>query len=373
MKTLLHTHAHVRAAALIGTAALCQMAYAGVSPCSYQTSMLQAWDSRSSPLEGEVQNAKNGWTFHRSDLQDSLLTGVALGSLLSTSWGAVDQPFFIPLVGPRYSPNEERNQCTAFRRTPSFEGLFFHPGYDQSIDVMAVFQPQSTIFVSALQLRVELLGASSPDFLISAIFVPAVGAPVTLVSQRSVASLAPALTLNHIAGRLPRMMGPGDKIMIVGDSGTEPFEDWGNLNATITIDGAPTILVQPASSASCLRGEVTLAVAAAGATSYQWRKNGEEIEGAVSATYEFSDSLVTDGGIYDCMVTNECGTVLSEPALVSVCPADFNCDGGIDGDDVSAFFLAWENGEFTSDVNGDGGVDGSDVSEFFVRWEAGSC
>ncbi|MBL9002572.1 MAG: hypothetical protein JNK25_15690 [Phycisphaerae bacterium] len=55
------------------------------------------------------------------------------------------------------------------------------------------------------------------------------------------------------------------------------------------------------------------------------------------------------------------------------CPADFNNDGGVDGADVEAFFVAWENGETIADVNNDGGIDGGDVETFFIAWEAGGC
>ncbi|MBS0198234.1 MAG: DNRLRE domain-containing protein [Planctomycetes bacterium] len=55
------------------------------------------------------------------------------------------------------------------------------------------------------------------------------------------------------------------------------------------------------------------------------------------------------------------------------CPADFNRDGGVDGGDVEAFFLAWEAGDASTDVNSDGGVDGADVEVFFIAWEAGGC
>jgi len=55
------------------------------------------------------------------------------------------------------------------------------------------------------------------------------------------------------------------------------------------------------------------------------------------------------------------------------CYADFNGDGGIDGDDIAAFFQAWENAVSSADVNNDGGIDGEDVSTFFVAWEAGGC
>lgn len=64
--------------------------------------------------------------------------------------------------------------------------------------------------------------------------------------------------------------------------------------------------------------------------------------------------------------------VILRPRATS-CPADFNQDGGVDGQDVEAFFLAWEAGDNRADVNQDGGVDGADVEMFFVHWQAGGC
>ena len=55
------------------------------------------------------------------------------------------------------------------------------------------------------------------------------------------------------------------------------------------------------------------------------------------------------------------------------CSADFNADGGVDGADIEAFFVAFAIGEPEADVNADGGVDGGDVESFFVVWEAGGC
>ncbi len=55
------------------------------------------------------------------------------------------------------------------------------------------------------------------------------------------------------------------------------------------------------------------------------------------------------------------------------CIADFNGDGGVDGADVEAFFVPWQEGDAAADVNGDGGVDGADVETFFVAWQAGGC
>ena len=61
------------------------------------------------------------------------------------------------------------------------------------------------------------------------------------------------------------------------------------------------------------------------------------------------------------------------PSTCPGCAADFNDDGGVDGGDVAAFFVAWEAGEGCGDVNEDGGVDGQDTFAFFTVWQNGGC
>ncbi|MFZ4574975.1 MAG: hypothetical protein ACOYN0_11295 [Phycisphaerales bacterium] len=55
------------------------------------------------------------------------------------------------------------------------------------------------------------------------------------------------------------------------------------------------------------------------------------------------------------------------------CAADYNKDGGIDGDDVIAFFGDWDSAAGCSDVTRDGGIDGDDVIQFFSQWDVGGC
>lgn len=50
---------------------------------------------------------------------------------------------------------------------------------------------------------------------------------------------------------------------------------------------------------------------------------------------------------------------------------DFTGDGGIDGDDVIAFFIAWDAGVNDADYTGDGAVDGDDAILFFSLWDSG--
>ncbi len=53
------------------------------------------------------------------------------------------------------------------------------------------------------------------------------------------------------------------------------------------------------------------------------------------------------------------------------CPADYDGSGGIDGDDIAAFFTDWQQGE--ADVDRSGGTDGDDITFFFAVWQAGGC
>ncbi len=58
-------------------------------------------------------------------------------------------------------------------------------------------------------------------------------------------------------------------------------------------------------------------------------------------------------------------------AIGSRCPSDVDGSGGVDGDDVIAFFDAWDAGEPDGDVNADGAIDGDDVIGFFAGWDRG--
>ena len=150
-------------------------------------------------------------------------------------------------------------------------------------------------------------------------------------------------------------------------------------NFAIYRSGTPlTISMQPSPLTSCLSSPADFSVAASGAGpfSYQWRKDTLPIDplanpSAATAVLTIPSVQLLDAGSYDCRVTNACGSVASDPAVLTICIGDFNCDGGLDGGDVEIFFQAWETGDPAGDVNGDGGVDGSDVGLFFARWESG--
>ncbi len=169
--------------------------------------------------------------------------------------------------------------------------------------------------------------------------------------------------------------------------------------------GAPIIDQQPASVTTCPAGPVEVSVVASGggALGYRWEvrdlsapsgwravTDGPVLVGDASvavASGAASPTLVltslspawrgsasVNGRAVRCIISGECGgtaSVTTTSALVSLCGADINCDGGVDGADIDAFFGLWETGDETADINADGGIDGDDVGAFFLTWEAG--
>jgi subtilisin-like proprotein convertase family protein len=85
------------------------------------------------------------------------------------------------------------------------------------------------------------------------------------------------------------------------------------------------------------------------------------------------DLVASDAGFLDAFSFK---ILVTLPTCQSTCPgcvADFNQDGGVDGQDVNAFFEAWESGDICADANSDGGIDGADVGQFYLVWQRGGC
>lgn len=162
---------------------------------------------------------------------------------------------------------------------------------------------------------------------------------------------------------------------------------------------SPRFALQPSSVVACPGGDASIVTLASGLQNveYQWQIadfatppgwselidgslaiNGiiwGTLTGARTSTLVVSPDPLTyfTGSLlrFRCIVSNTCGSVISNPATLSICLADFNCDSAVDGDDVIAFFTAWDAGQIEADVNGDDSVDGDDVIAFFGAWDGG--
>ncbi|MBN1342404.1 MAG: hypothetical protein JXQ73_06975 [Phycisphaerae bacterium] len=97
--------------------------------------------------------------------------------------------------------------------------------------------------------------------------------------------------------------------------------------AVLEIDaGAAPVIVQhpePVEQTVCIGDDVTYAVVANGLNvTYQWRKDGVDVQGATSGTLEVADVGAADAGPYTCVVGDDCGgSVMSTTALLHVAPA----------------------------------------------------
>jgi len=92
----------------------------------------------------------------------------------------------------------------------------------------------------------------------------------------------------------------------------------------------PPSIVPPQTSRTVAAGQpLTLSVTAANANpaSFQWRRNGVDLadggtlSGTTASTLTIAPAAFTDAGIYEVVVTNECGVATSPPVAVSIAGA----------------------------------------------------
>ena len=94
-----------------------------------------------------------------------------------------------------------------------------------------------------------------------------------------------------------------------------------SVSALITIQ--TTILTHPAGQTVCENDPVFFTAGATGAAlTYQWRKDGVNINGATQNFFVINAAAMSDAGIYDVVVTSPTCTQTSEPAtlIVQTCP-----------------------------------------------------
>lgn len=151
--------------------------------------------------------------------------------------------------------------------------------------------------------------------------------------------------------------------------------------AISSVGNPPTIQQHPASQVVNEGDPATFTVVATNAVTYSWRRNGTplanggRISGADTATLSINPTLASDAGSYDVVVTSSCASVTSNPATLTVnsssCnPCDTNCDGSVNGADISGFVDALAGGTpgncspCNSDTNADGTINGQDIQGF---------
>lgn len=152
---------------------------------------------------------------------------------------------------------------------------------------------------------------------------------------------------------------------------------------------APSITGQPKSVTVLENGFAAFSVSAQGTTlSYQWRKDGSAILGAVGASYVIERVGLEHAGKYNVVVSNSCGSVTSATASLTVQPVAgmyFPPLNGSDGDwaRVTTAELGWNDGalqelnQYVQDTRGTGFIilhRGKIVVEkYWQGWSSGSA
>jgi N-acetyl-anhydromuramyl-L-alanine amidase AmpD len=115
-----------------------------------------------------------------------------------------------------------------------------------------------------------------------------------------------------------------------------------SIEVDLSIKDATQISAHPASQKVCNGAPVSFSVTASGSGSltYKWQKDGQDIANATAALLEIAAVTEAELGTYHCVVTGECGAVVSEDAVLTMATAvaaDFDGDCDVDEVDLTHF------------------------------------
>jgi hypothetical protein len=130
---------------------------------------------------------------------------------------------------------------------------------------------------------------------------------------------------------------------------------------------------QPQNTYTCTGGTVEFEVLTIpGTYTYQWRRNGDLImhDGDMPRLRVVNVGSPSIGA-YDCIVTNDCGSMLSDPAMLTICDADYDCDGMLDSRDFFVFISDFLSDMPRADYNDDGTMDSRDFFAYILDFFRG--
>ena len=89
---------------------------------------------------------------------------------------------------------------------------------------------------------------------------------------------------------------------------------------TPIVDASPSLIEPPLDTTVCEGDAATLTVVASGLAelAFQWRKGGINVQEETNSTLTIDPASLDDTGSYTVVVTNACGSVMSDPAALTV-------------------------------------------------------
>lgn len=344
----------------------------------FTTDMASAYLASGDPALRATQDTDSAWTFHQGTPGGPLLTGIPGGGAYTAGfWGSVAFAYNIPTGGPIYSDNPQLNQIGFYYRTPSFTGVFLHPGEGDGLEGCASLNIQAPIFVTAITGKFEKLGTW--DGALCRVVKRVAGVDTDVVAPTFAAPHpSAAVDLVPISGSLPLALNPGDTLWVQTQRFGNANEDWCNVNVSVTFEGGPLVPAAATVTPACFGRSAKLRIEALGTgLTYQWRRNGINVTNLVNryagaTTNELTISNLTKPDtldVYDCAVTSSCTgfTVVSGAGRVTNLLPDLNADGLINTADLTTFlgrFGTTVSPLNPADINSDGVVNTADLVGF---------
>jgi len=189
---------------------------------------------------------------------------------------------------------------------------------------------------------------------------------------------------SHIVNSLVEQVFEMDLCVSIGtiiDFAVDPLESWDSCDNTgVTVSITGPITADPVPVRSCLGGTSSMSVEARGSgnINYTWRKNklplqdGPHYSGVNTPTLSVLNARVADQGMYDCVASVCGGAFASAQAELSICYADYNCDGSVNSQDFFDFISGFMSEDPRVDsINLDGYVNSQDLMDFIAAFFAG--
>ena len=178
--------------------------------------------------------------------------------------------------------------------------------------VGALFAPSSSLTINRQPTNATVVLSNPAGFSVDASGT----APLTYQWRKSGINIGGATATNYsIASVIAADAGSYDVVVLngVGSSITSSV-------ATLTVLFPPSISQSPQSQNVINGSNATFSVAASGSPSlsYQWRKDGVNIGGAVATNYSITGVTTNNGGGYDAIVSNPYGSITSAVAQLTV-------------------------------------------------------
>ncbi len=177
----------------------------------------------------------------------------------------------------------------------------------------------------------------------------------------------------------PGACGLSSAISLNVNGGNGPPNQIGSPGSIfLTMSTTPSATSQPVSIETCPSQTVTFSTQGTGTPplTYLWRHNTLPIDtisnpSAATPTLTLNNVQPGDAGSYDCIISNVCGIAPSNPATLTVCIADFNCDSSLDFFDYLDFVAALSDNLPSADFNADAVVDFFDYLDFVQAFSSG--